>query len=205
MFEMMLISAGGVWLALFSILIFALLVLSSEKDSFVLGAAVMIVAAVTAQYLFKLPVWATITSISIPMLILYFVTFIAIGAVFAGLWKLPEFLQKNSGRIQNDYLNWKENQIKWSKSRNYPSKDEALTPLDLSYDTFLKSTAYNYKIRDNKDRVASWVLLWPFGLAWDLIHKPFVWLWNFVYYGFGDIFERINIGIARKILEEKNK
>jgi hypothetical protein len=76
---------------------------------------------------------------------------------------------------------------------------------DTSFETFLNSTSYRFSVKNNKDRVASWVLLWPTSFAWELIHKPFIWLWDSVYYGLGKVFEKINHDQARKILENAPK
>ena len=197
MFEAMLISAGGLWLGLFGLVVLASLIWASEIDSFILGSAVILISAAVAQYVFAIPVWATLIANPL-MLILYIAVYVAIGSVYAAMWKLPNYVNKNANHIENDYNRWKENQTKtaWGK------KDETA---DVSYDTFLDSPYYEYSVKNNKDRVASWVLLWPASLTWELMHKPFVWLWDSVYYGLGKVFEKINRDQAKKILEKNQK
>lgn len=197
MFEAMLISAGGLWLGLFGLVVLASLIWASEIDSFILGSAVILISAAVAQYVFAIPVWATLIANPL-MLILYIAVYVAIGSVYAAMWKLPNYVNKNANRIENDYGRWKENQTKTS----WGKKDETA---DVSYDTFLDSPYYEYSVKNNKDRVASWVLLWPASLTWELMHKPFVWLWDSVYYGLGKVFEKINRDQAKKILEKNQK
>lgn len=211
MFELMLISAGGLWLGLFSLILFGSLVWASESDSFFLGTAVILIGAVIAQFVFSIPVWATIVANPL-MLIVYLAVYVAAGALYAGMWRLPGYIRKHSDVIQRDYTSWKDTKTRdqersWRNTirDKVTGPEEDPKPVDVSFDTFLNSDHYRFSVRKNKDRVASWVLLWPAGVTWELMHKPFIWMWESVYYGLGDVFERINRDSARKILEEKNK
>lgn len=211
MFEMILASMAGFWLGLFLLVTFGSLIWASESDSFFMGVGVLIVSWAIAEYIFDISILASIIANPF-MLIIYLILFIAVGALYAAMWKLPNFVQKNSDRIQQDYDNWKdiqtrENDLNWrDKARGIlPGEREEKAPADVSYEAFLNSDRYKYSVRNNKDRVASWVLLWPAGVIWELAHKPFVWAWNKIYYGLGEIFERINKDAARKILEGRKK
>lgn len=195
MFEAMLISAGGLWLGLFGLVVFGSLIWASEVDSFVLGSAVILLSAVIAQFVFSIPIWATLVANPL-MLILYVAVYVAVGSVYAAMWKLPNYIKKNSADINSEYTSWKETQTK----KGWGSKENKV---DDSFDTFLDSPYYTYSVKHNKDRVASWVLLWPASLTWELMHKPFIWLWDSVYYGLGKAFEKINRDQAKKILEER--
>jgi hypothetical protein len=192
--ELALISAGGIWLGLFALLALALLIYSIEKDSSMLGSAVLIATFAIAEFGFNIPIWASIIANPF-MIIFYLLVYIAIGSLYAAVWRLPAFLKKNSDRIQSDYNNWKQTD-RWGSTANKK---------DISFDAFLNSNSYNYKIKDNKERAVSWVMLWPAGVLWELTHKPFRWVWNTTYYGLGSALERINRDTARKILEDKNK
>jgi K+-sensing histidine kinase KdpD len=197
MFEAMLISAGGLWLGLFGLVVLSGILWASSVDSFILGSAVIFISLVTAQYFFAIPVWAAITANPF-MLLVYVLLYGAIGAVYTALWRLPNYVKKNAKYIQNDYDSWKEK----CQKLNSKVHNEVL---DTSYDAFLNSAYYNYSVKNNKDRVASWVLLWPTSLTWELIHKPFVFIWDNVYYGLGKVFEKVNHDYAKKILENKDK
>jgi hypothetical protein len=210
MFELMLVSAGGIWLGIFALLVFASLIFSVETDSFLLGGAILLISAVVAEFVFNLPIWASIIANPI-MLVLYLAVYIAVGSLYAGYWKLPGFVRKNSSVIQSNYDSWKKDRLRndrgWTDAVRDHVKGEAepKSTVDVSFDAFLDSDSYRFKVRNNKDRVASWVLLWPCGVTWELMHKPFIWLWETVYYGLGDVFERINRDTARKILEDNKK
>lgn len=213
MLEMILIAASGWWLGLFSLILFGSLVWASERDSFFLGTAVILIGLVVAEFVFSIPVWSAIVANPL-LLLLYAAVYIAVGSLYAGMWRLPNYIRKNADRIQSDYMSWKD-RLTLNHSRSLrdtlrdkisPADNEANLPgVDVSYDAFLSSGSYNYSVRHNKDRIASWVLLWPAGVTWELMHKPFIWLWESVYYGLGEVFERINRDSARKVLEEKNK
>ncbi len=192
--ELLLISAGGVWLGLFAFISLALLIFSIEKDSSTLGGAVLIITFAIAEFGFNIPIWASIVANPL-MIIFYLLVYIAVGSLYAAMWRLPNFLKRNSVRIQSDYNNWKQTD-RWGSTVNKK---------DISLEAFLNSGAYNYKVQNNKDRVASWVMLWPAGVLWELSHKPFRWVWNTTYYGLGNTLERINRDTIKKILEDKNK
>lgn len=197
LFEAMLISAGGLWLGLFGLLVLSGILWASSVDSFILGTAVIFVSLVVAQFLFAIPVWAALTANPF-MMIVYVVFYGAIGAVYTALWRLPKYIKRNADHIQRDYDRWKEDQEKWNRKLH----DEAR---DTSFQAFLNSNDYRYSVKNNKDRVASWVLLWPTSLTWELIHQPFVFIWDNVYYGLGKVFEKINHDQAKKILEKNTQ
>ena len=197
LFEAMLISAGGLWLGLFGLLVLSGILWASSVDSFILGTAVIFVSLVVAQFLFAIPVWAALTANPF-MMIVYVVFYGAIGAVYTALWRLPKYIKRNADHIQHDYDSWKEDQEKWNRKLH----DEVR---DTSFQAFLNSNDYRYSVKNNKDRVASWVLLWPTSLTWELIHQPFVFIWDNVYYGLGKVFEKINHDQAKKILEKNTQ
>lgn len=201
MFEAMLISAGGLYLGLFGLIVFGSLLWASERDSFILGTAVIILSAVVAQFVFAIPVWAILTA-NLLMLGLYIVVYAAIGSLYTAMWRLPNFVKKNGDRIQRDYEMWTKDQKDWGRKKLIEENREEI---NVSFEKFLDSDAYRYSVRNNKDRVASWVLLWPASLTWELMHKPFIWIWDSVYFGMGKVFENINRNQARKILENNKK
>ena len=192
MLELALISASGIWLGLFALLSLVLLVVSIEKDNSALGSAVLVITFAIAEFGFNIPIWDSIVANPF-ILIFYLIVYIAVGSLYATLWRLPNFLRKNSSSIQADYNNWKKaNQ--WGSDNN---------KRDVSFDAFLNSSSYQYKVKNSKDRIASWVMLWPAGVLWELMHKPFRWIWDTTYRGLGNALERVNHDTARKILEDK--
>jgi len=192
MLELALISASGIWLGLFALLSLVLLVVSIEKDNSALGSAVLVITFAIAEFGFNIPIWDSIVANPF-ILIFYLIVYIAVGSLYATLWRLPNFLRKNSSSIQADYNNWKKaNQ--WGSDNN---------KRDVSFDAFLNSSSYQYKVKNSKDRIASWVMLWPAGVLWELMHKPFRWIWDTTYRGLGNALERVNRDTARKILEDK--
>ena len=211
MFEAIAISAAGVWLALYVFILIGTLFWASEIDSFIIGTSVLIVGFAVGQFALKLPLYAMLAANPL-LAIAYIVIHIAVGALYTSMWRLPVYIRKNGSIIQTQYNEWKDritrdaDRVYREENRgNYQANKSEKPVIDTSFDTFLNSSSYRFAVRNNKDRVASWVLLWPVDLVWEMIHKPFIWLWDMVYYGLGDVLERINKNIARKILEEKNK
>lgn len=211
MIEMIMASAAGFWLGLYLLVTLGSVIWASETDSFLVGIGVILIAWAVGEWVFGIPILASIIANPF-MLIVYAVLYIAVGSIYTRLWKLPNFVKKNSDRIQSDYASWKDtktrrNDMDWrDKARGMIQGEvEEKEQVDVSFETFLNSSSYEYSVRNNKDRVASWVMLWPASITWELSHKPFIWAWEQVYYGLGRVFEKANHDMARKILEEKNK
>lgn len=211
MIEMIMASAAGFWLGLYLLVTLGSVIWASETDSFLVGIGVILIAWAVGEWVFGIPILASIIANPF-MLIVYAVLYIAVGSIYTRLWKLPNFVKKNSDRIQSDYASWKDtktrrNDMDWrDKARGMIQGEvEEKEQVDVSFETFLNSSSYKYSVRNNKDRVASWVMLWPASITWELSHKPFIWAWEQVYYGLGRVFEKANHDMARKILEEKNK
>lgn len=211
MIEMIFASMAGFWLGLYLLIAFGSLIWASETDSFFVGIGVLMVAWAIGEWVFGIPILASIIANPL-MLIVYGVLYIAFGSLYTRMWKLPNYIRKNSSAIQRSYENWKDlvtrqHSMDWrDKIRDtLPGEKAEKQAVDVSFDRFLNSDSYEYSVRKNKDRVASWVLLWPASIVWELSHKPFVWAWEKVYYGIGRVLEKANHDMARKVLEEKNK
>jgi len=212
MIEMILASMAGMWLGLFLLVSFGTLIWISESESFLIGLSAIAIMWAIIEFGFGIPIFALVTS-NILLLFVYVGLFIAVGSLWAAMWKLPKFLQKNSDRINSDYISWadlitRSHESSWKRTvrDKIAGEEETTEPKpDTSYDTFLESSHYRHSVKNNKDRVASWVLLWPASVAWELSHKPFIWVWDRVYYGIGHVLEGINKNAARKILQDRNK
>jgi hypothetical protein len=212
MVEMIFASVAGFWLGLYLLIVLGGLVWASETDSFFIGLGVIALAWAVGEWVFNIPILASIAANPL-MLIVYLVLYVAVGAVYTRMWKLPNYINKNKENIQISYAAWADRktreELDWKrKARDVvmsPSEKDEKSTADVSFDTFLNSDSYPYSVRKNKDRVSSWVLLWPASIVWELSHKPFIWVWEQVYYGLGRVFERANHDMARKVLEEKQK
>jgi hypothetical protein len=183
---------SGIWLSIFALLAISLLILSIEKDSSTLGSAVLFLSFMIVEYGFNIPIWASIVANPI-LLAVYLFAYISSGIVYASFWRLPNFIKKNADSIRNDYHQWKQTD-QWTSPKR-----------DVSIDAFLSSSYYRYKIQNNKDRIISWVMLWPVGVTWEMIHKPTTAIWKTGYRIIGNTLEKVNRDTARKILEHKNK
>lgn len=182
---------GDIGFFIFGALMLVAFILSSKTESFFMGVASLIVGVSVLNYVFNIPVIATVTFNPI-LSIVAILVYISLGTLYAGLYRVKEFLKINSKYIIGEYESWKSDQIRYDKEAN------------ISYDIFIKSNSYSYSIRKNKDRVASWVLLWPLSVTWKLINDPITWLIDTVYYGLGHILEKINHEAAKEILTNNN-
>lgn len=186
MIDLVFASFGGAWLAIFLLAFIVVGVIANELDSFFIGAATLIVGFAGFQWVFGLPVWQTIAANPL-MLIVYVAVYSAIGSLLTAMWNWPNYIRENSESIKYAFQDYVASQKRGGHS--------------VTFDQFLESPSYKYKAVKNKDRLAAWVLLWPFGLLWDLINRPARWIWNIVYFGLGDVFETISKNTARKVYE----
>jgi hypothetical protein len=175
---------SGVWFALFLLIFVGCGIFSAENDSFFMGTLTFIVGLGLMQLLFGVPVWATITGNPFAI-VLFLAIYIGAGAAYTGLWRWVRFIKERGRDIERSYESWAH-----IRQRDKQSDD---------FELFLNSDSYDYKAASHKDKLAAWVLTWPFGLLWDLMHRPARWIFNTVYDNLGVMFETISKNTARKI------
>jgi predicted membrane protein len=162
-----------------------LAIVAAEADNFIFTTATMLSTFIVLDVFFAVPIWATI--LSNPLTIIMFVfAYTLVGAAYTAMWRWPESLQERASEIQEQYARW-------------TKMNETLTKQDFmnSYEYSKYSASYNY------DKLANWVLAWPFSLAWELARKPAIWLWNTSYEILGTLFDRIAKRVITKILKDK--
>lgn len=171
---------SGVWAALFVLVFLVSGVLASRTESMFMGLGILILGAVFAEYVMDIPVITN--AIANPLFLgLMVLVYGAIGAVYTGLWRWPLYIKSHHYDIEDKFKAW---------HRNH----------DGSFDEFLDSYEYSrYTASKNKDRLASYVLMWPFHFTWEIIHKPFIWVYNSVYVFLGSTFDRIGKYYAKKL------
>jgi len=175
---------GGAWFAMFMLFFIVVGVIANEMDSFWMGVGTLLVGLAAMEWLFQIPVWASIAANPL-MLVLYAAVYLAVGSLYTGVWSWPNYIKDRADHIKMDY-------------GSFLNKRKLKGDAD-SFEEFLDSSEYRYTASKNKDRLAAWVLMWPFGLIWDLSHRPARWLWNNVYAVLGTTFERVSKNTARKI------
>jgi hypothetical protein len=175
---------SGAWFGIFVLAFIVIGIVANEMDSFWMGAATLLVGLAGMEFLFEVPVWASVFANPF-MLVLYAALYVAVGAIYTGMWSWPNYIREHESRIKLDYGDFRNNA---KRSGN-----------EVTFDDYLDSKDYRYKASGHKDRLAAWVLMWPFGLLWDLLHRPARWVWHTVYSGFGEVFERVSKQTARKM------
>ncbi len=179
---------SGVWLALFFIIFIACGTFTATVGNIFWSFVVLAAGAGILQFL----VGISILSIFIanPLLVIAVLAiYIGIGAAYTGLWRWPAYLRKMSGYIQEMFDRWKHSHAKQLEGK---SKEAA-------FEEFLDSSHYaEFHPSRNKERLSTWVLMWPFAMGWELSHKPLIWVFETVYYTLGDMFVAIGKQTARK-------
>lgn len=170
---------------IFLLVAIGIAILAAESDSWVYTTTVFISTFAALDFVFGVPIWATILSNPLTIIMFTFI-YVAVGAAYTAIWRWPVALRDKSEQIQDSY----ESYLKNHKEHN--KKD------------FIDSNAYSkYTASYNKSSLANWVLAWPFSLAWELARKPAIWLWNNIYHSLGNLFEHIGKSVTNKILQDK--
>jgi hypothetical protein len=188
--EVFLAAAGGTWFAIFMLLIVVAGITSSEFDNFFGGIATLVVGLLGANFIFGYPIISSI--IANPLLILLaLVLYVLAGSVYTGIWKWPDYIRSKSENIEYRYSVWKMDRVKNNES--------------TSFEDFIESNeyTYNFAASNNKERITTWVMMWPFSMTWEVSRKPAIWAFNASYKMFGTMFERIGKNTAMKM--HKNK
>lgn len=135
-------------------------IVACELDSFVGGAATFIALLAAAQLWFAIPVWATIIATPV-VAVLALAAYVAVGLAYAVAIRFPRFLatrQTQIGEAWRDHI------------RNNPNDTE---------EAFRQSYRFHpYTAAANDSRIASWTMLWPWGLAWDAANRPVRWTYR---------------------------
>jgi len=176
---------GGFWFFLFVVFIAAFGIFAAEIDSAFAGTITLVLLAVGAQFLFSIPVWQSI--VANPFLVIVGIAvYIAIGLAYGVMFRYADFLRKNSDSITRS---WKS----FQKDRPQATTSE-----------FRKSYEYrDFTPSYNSDRIAAWVMLWPWAAFWDLCHKPIRWAGRSVYRLAGNMLDRVGEKVSDKIINEK--
>ena len=179
---------SGVWLALFIILFVACGTFTATVGSMFWSLVVIAAGAGILQFLVGISIFSIL--LANPLLIIAVLAiYIGIGAAYTGLWRWPAHLRKQSAVIKNTFETWKMVREKQIAGK---TKEEA-------FEMFLDSGDYaSWHPSYNKERLSTWVLMWPFAMGWELSHKPLIWIFETVYYTLGDMFVAIGKNTARK-------
>jgi hypothetical protein len=191
MFELFAL-VGGFWFFLFVIAIFACGIISAEHDNMFAGASTIIVLALGAQFLFGIPVFGSIIANPL-LLVVGVVAYIGIGLAYAVLYRYSDYLTRKAVNIK---MKWGDFQIAFKKEHG-----NAVTP---TRDDFRNSYSYReFTPKYNADRIAAWVMMWPWAVFWDLSHKPLLWLYNNLYSLAGRSLDRVGARVSDKILDKQ--
>jgi len=161
-------------------------IFSAEMDSALMATATFVIGIITLEWGFQIGIWAMIVSNplwAVGLVILY----VASGAAYTAIWRWPEYIRKNKTEIMDRYHRW---------ARGLDSNE------DNSFDAFLDSDEYRFNAWNHKERLGTWVGMWPFSLFWELLRKPAIWVWNTAYASLGNAFQTIGRRTARKLYEK---
>jgi hypothetical protein len=182
--EVFMAAASGTWFAIFALIFMASGIFASRTESMIIGASLIVIGVGLTNFMFGVPIFESI--MANPFNTLFgLLIYVSIGALYTAFWRWPRYIKLQRYNIEDRFIRW--------KSSNKGVFAEFLE----SYD-YIQFTASR-----NKDRLASYVLMWPFSLTWELIQRPFIILHEIVYVYLGGAFDKIGKYYATKMHEKK--
>lgn len=168
--DLFLLGTLSLWLIPFSLIMVFATTWATEEGTLI-GALVALAASLLGfQFMFGIDVFGAIYSNPL-LIIVAGVIHLILGAVYTGFWKFPDALSKVSqGKIDHEWGRFKGSKEEFARSSSNP----------LHPKNFL-------------EEISAWILFWPFGAAWDLLHRPIRWLWKNVYKAIATWMDRISL------------
>lgn len=177
-----------IWALAGVILFIAVGIFSAELDSAWLSTATFIIGIVVLNFGFGIQIISAMLASPIVAAAVV-IGYIAIGALITSVWSWPDYIRQQGSEINDSYAKW-------------ASKQKTVD--DNSFDAYLDSDEYEFNAGDHKERLATFVGMWPFKMIWDLSRRPAIWLFNTSWSGLGTLFQNIGKRTARNVHSKKN-
>lgn len=144
----------GLWMWLFLVGFFCLGVLSHEQEGPLLAVCSLVVFVLGLQFVFGVPVWQSLRSNPLWIIVLL-IGYFSIGLGYAVFWKWPRYCAARASDILASFKNQS----------------------DRAIDDFLSDAHANglHPIK-HKSRIINWLVTWPFGALWSVLHDPITWI-----------------------------
>lgn len=185
MFELF-ASVGGFGFFVVMMFIIAVGVISAESDSVVGAVVTFVFLAGTMVFMGHWPSASTLWE-NLLMIAAGMIAYIGIGLVYGVLYRYAGWLKTEKVYVQVEYKRFVSEYTK-KNNGDYPSNDE-----------FRDSSHYEpFTPLYNADRIAIWVVLWPWAVFWDLCHKPIRFVYNTAY----DIAAKALASVSRRISDK---
>lgn len=179
---------ADLWLLLFFAGAGILAVAAAEIGSLLAVGILALSFAATLKYLFGISLVAIVVANPL-MIVPILAGYILVGAAYTGFWRWPDYLRSKADSIQDMFESF--------CTRNKIARDED------AFNRMVQTNDYKSKFGPtrHKEMLSVWILMWPFALAWELSHRPIVWLWDTVYNGLGRALSSIGIATSKKVVK----
>lgn len=164
---------GGVWFILFLAVWLIFCGFASKKDNILYGAITLISGAILSDLLFGTIIFSSI--LANPLLLIGgLIAYSLVGIIDAMVRRWPRFLKSRQESIEKNFEIW------------------SMAEVAPSFEKFLDSASYasNTAVQ-NKNRIASYVLMWPFSFVAFIVTTPCEWIYNSIHTYLGDTFDSI--------------
>lgn len=178
---------GGLGFFAFIAVMIIIGVISAEMDNVIAAVITMLLLFGGAQLVFGIQISAMV--MANPLIIVFgLLVYTVIGLSYAVFFRYAEFLNINADRIRH-------------KATSFFTSPKGK---DKTEDDFLESDDYApFTPSHNVDKITAWLVLWPWGMFWDLCSKPTTWIYNTVYSLAGVMLDKVGKRVTKKILAKK--
>lgn len=146
------------WVVIATFIWLPLSIWSYEADN-ALGSLIgLILYAAVLQWVGGVPVWQSIVENPFTLVVIL-ATYMAIGLLYGVFWKWRRYCASKADEIKKGLKEFEK----------YASSDEAADGFERSYHNPVKPSAH-------AERITNWIVFWPFGVIWTLLHDPVMWL-----------------------------
>jgi energy-coupling factor transporter transmembrane protein EcfT len=182
----MIIFGLSVWLWISLAVLISIGIWIFERDTTLLTAAVFAIALLLLEFGFGMPIKEIFADNPL-VVVLWAGAYFIIGALYSVFWKWRLYCNKHSefspGQFE-DFLNMK-NLAKTEKAKA----------------EFLSNEHYNkLHPKNHLNRLTNWILFWPLGVLWSLLHDPITWLATSVRDAMASQYEQVSQSAVNKKL-----
>lgn len=151
----------------------------SYEESLFLAAITWVASLAILYWYFGITILSAVGILGAGAVIL---AYVFLGGLFTAFVLWPRWLNRKKDEIKQAHT-------LWSKSKVEP-------------DFYKSQYYYPFSAAGNKEKLATWTMLWVFTLIWDATHKPLIWTYEKAYRSFAKLFDQSGKKIVSRILEK---
>lgn len=119
------------------------------------------------------------------------VVYFIIGGLYVVVWRYYAWLKDRSSEMKRDYSEFSKD----TRNDKYTTEDEM-------QNAFLDSDVYKKRYSPSSiySTIISWIVWWPFSLAYHLLHRPIRYLYTTIYNNIVTVLSKISRRVGKSII-----